>query len=197
MFTGIIEAVGNVVSVESSGSNLDVGIESGISNELKIDQSVSHNGVCLTVVKVDGDIHYANIIDETLKRSNLGVLRSGDLINLERSLRLSDRLDGHLVQGHVDTVAEVTSVEPMEGSSIISFELKESNKQVLVDKGSISINGVSLTVVNPSNERFSVALIPYTMEHTNLGILQKGDLVNIEFDMMGKYVQKLYEAAIE
>lgn len=189
MFTGIIESVGKVSKIEKSGSNLDFRIESDISNELKIDQSVAHNGVCLTVTKVEEGSHWVTAIDETLKKSSLGSIGSGVKLNLERCMKVDGRLDGHIVQGHVDTVAKVISTEDQDGSWLFTFELKDSG--LIVEKGSICINGTSLTCFNVKDRIFSVAIIPYTFEHTNFHQLAINDIVNIEFDIIGKYIHQI------
>ena len=194
MFTGIIEALGRIIAISGEGSNLRFLVESLISHEFKTDQSVSHDGVCLTVVKTEGKSHEVVVVDETLKRSNLGRKKIGDFINLERAMLMNARLDGHLVQGHVDDVAVVRKVKPNDGSWTFEFEYDKRHASLLVDKGSVSINGVSLTVVKPSRKKFSVAIIPYTMENTNFHLLQEGDEVNVEFDMIGKYVQRIMSA---
>ncbi len=188
MFTGIIECEGELVSIETEGSNAHLVIRSEISHELKIDQSVSHNGVCLTVVALSDDSHTVTAIDETLRRSNLGSLNIGDNINLERCLRADGRLDGHIVQGHVDTTGTCKSVRNEDGSWIFEFEHAKSVENTTVPKGSICVNGVSLTVVDSSPTTFSVAIIPYTYEHTNFRDLKPGSKVNLEFDVLGKYV---------
>ena len=190
MFTGIIETKGEVVSIIKDGSNLDISLKSDITNELKIDQSVSHNGVCLTVVKIDNDIYTVTAIKETLEKSNIGLLEVGDQINLERSMRLGDRLDGHIVQGHVDQKAKCTKVVEENGSWVFSFKYKNSDN-ITVEKGSVCVNGVSLTVVNSGDNDFSVAIIPYTYEHTNFNTFELGTVVNIEFDIVGKYIGKM------
>tara|TARA_B110000238_G_C16095941_1_gene426091 strand:- start:187 stop:774 length:588 start_codon:yes stop_codon:yes gene_type:complete len=190
MFTGIIETKGEVVSIIKDGSNLDISLKSDITNELKIDQSVSHNGVCLTVVKIDNDIYTVTAIKETLEKSNIGLLEVGDQINLERSMRLGDRLDGHIVQGHVDQKAKCTKVVEENGSWVFSFKYKNSDN-ITVEKGSVCVNGVSLTVVNSLDNDFSVAIIPYTYEHTNFNTFKVDTVVNIEFDIVGKYIGKM------
>jgi len=190
MFTGIIEALGKIKSIRKEGTNVHFAIESSISNELKIDQSVSHNGVCLTVVELDGDTHTVTAVEETLKRSNLGDLEIGSSINLERAMLANARLDGHLVQGHVDATGECVEVEARDGSWYFRFKYTPTEEHLLVDKGSISINGVSLTVVEPKEELFSVAIIPYTYEHTTFKTLKVGDRINLEFDVIGKYIAK-------
>lgn len=191
MFTGIIETLGTVKKIELEQSNIHFFIESSISVELKIDQSVSHNGVCLTVVGLEGDEHQVTAIHETLEKSNLGKLKVGDLVNLERCVKVDGRLDGHIVQGHVDQTAICTAVEPQEGSAIYTFEYDSKLNNITVEKGSITVNGISLTVVNSEKNSFSVAIIPYTLEHTNLKTIEVGSTVNLEFDIIGKYVSKL------
>ena len=193
MFTGIIEAMGKVVKVEKEQGNVHFTIRSPISKELKIDQSVSHNGVCLTVVALGENTHTVTAIDETLIRSNLGAWQPGTLVNLERCMVMNGRLDGHIVQGHVDAKATCTQAEEAAGSWIFSFEYPDDYRHLIVDKGSVCINGTSLTVVSPQKNRFSVAIIPYTFEHTNFRTLQVGDSVNIEFDIIGKYMARWME----
>ena len=192
MFTGIIEAFGSVKSLEKEGENLHIRIESELASELKIDQSVAHNGVCLTVVKCDASGYTVTAIDETLKKTNLGSLRLGSLVNLERAMKLGDRLDGHMVQGHVDQTAVCIMAETQDGSWSYTFEYDINSDHITIEKGSITINGVSLTVVNSKKNQFSVAIIPYTFEHTNFNQLKLGDSVNLEFDLIGKYLSKLY-----
>lgn len=191
MFTGIIEALGTVSEIKSEGSNFHVGIRSSISHELKIDQSVSHNGVCLTVTKVENNLHWVTAIDETLKKSALGKLKKGDTVNLERCMVANGRFDGHIVQGHVDQTGIVRSITDENGSWLFDFEYEAAPGNVTVEKGSICINGVSLTCFNSKPNGFTVAIIPYTYEHTNFGSLKAGDAVNLEFDIIGKYVKKL------
>ena len=191
MFTGIIETLGTVKKIELEQSNIHFFIESSISAELKIDQSVSHNGVCLTVVGLEGNEHQVTAIHETLEKSNLGKLKVGDLVNLERCVKVDGLLDGHIVQGHVDQTAICTAVEPQEGSAIYTFEYDSKLNNMTVEKGSITVNGISLTVVNSEKNSFSVAIIPYTLEHTNLKTIEVGSTVNLEFDIIGKYVSKL------
>ncbi|MEZ4927552.1 MAG: riboflavin synthase [Saprospiraceae bacterium] len=188
MFTGIIESLGKVTAIERDRSNVHFTVESNISPELKIDQSVSHNGVCLTVVDVQNSSHTVTAIDETLQRSNLSSWQIDSLVNLERCLPIGGRLDGHLVQGHVDDVAECIGIQEKDGSWLCTFRYKPSRTQLVVEKGSICINGVSLTVVKPEKDLFSVAIIPYTWEHTNFHQLQAGSIVNLEFDIIGKYI---------
>lgn len=193
MFTGIVEGMGTVTNLKKDQDNLHITLKSDFTNELKIDQSVSHNGVCLTVVNIDGDEYTVTAIHETLIKSNLGKLNIGDKVNLERSMLLGERLDGHIVQGHVDQTATCLSVEEQNGSWFYTFEYDNSKNNITIEKGSISINGVSLTVVNSKDKRFSVAIIPYTHENTNFKNIKSGTTVNLEFDVIGKYVQKLYD----
>ena len=192
MFTGIIESFGKVVDLEKDQKNLHLTLESSLTQELKIDQSLAHNGVCLTVVKIEGDQYTVTAIQETLEKSNLNKIKKDDLINLERAIIMNSRLDGHIVQGHVDQVGICRGVAFRDGSWFFDFEYDQNKKNITIEKGSICVNGVSLTVVNSGLERFSVAIIPYTYEHTNFHLLQKGDTVNLEFDMIGKYISKLY-----
>ena len=191
MFTGIIEELSEVVALEKEGSNLHISCKSEISNALKIDQSVAHNGVCLTVVDVKNGIHSVTAIKETLDKSNLGLLEIGSKINLERCLKMDGRLDGHIVQGHVDLTAKCKKIKEENGSYLFTLEHKES-ENITVEKGSVCVNGVSLTVVDAQDTSFSVAIIPYTFEHTNFKDLKVGDLVNIEFDILGKYISKMF-----
>lgn len=193
MFTGIIEAPGKIVSIREEGTNKRFTMESPISSELKIDQSVSHDGVCLTVVAVQGNQHQVVAVDETLQRSNFNSKKEGDTINLERSVAMNARMDGHIVQGHVDGTAIVKKIEAKNGSWIFYFDINKKEAMLLVDKGSVAINGVSLTVIKPGKKKFSVAIIPYTFEHTSFGRLQEGEAVNIEFDIIGKYVRRMIE----
>lgn len=190
MFTGIIEALGVVQDIRREGSNVHFTIASPLSGELKIDQSVSHNGVCLTVVELGSGVHTVTAIDETLKRSNIGDLQVGSLVNLERSMQHNGRLDGHIVQGHVDTTGICTRVEVLDGSWYFHIQYTPTPEHLLVDKGSVAINGVSLTVVNPVKDHFAVAIIPYTFEHTTFKQLQAGMRVNLEFDIIGKYIAR-------
>lgn len=191
MFTGIVEEVAEVVEVRSQGTNRDLVLKARMTPELKVDQSVAHNGVCLTVVAIHGDTYTVTAVEETLQRSNLGDLRAGDAVNLERSLRLGDRLDGHMVQGHVDTVTLCMDVADREGSWAFTFALPEDAKGLVVPKGSICLNGVSLTIASLEAETFSVAIIPYTYAHTTFHRLQAGHRVNVEYDVLGKYVQRM------
>lgn len=194
MFTGIIENLGNVVKVEKSQTNLELYIESTLAGELKVDQSVAHNGVCLTVVEIFGDRTYrVTAIEETIEKTNLGDLIEGDFINLERCMVLGGRLDGHIVQGHVDQIGICENIKEKDGSWIYSFSYDTSLENVTVEKGSITVNGTSLTVVNSSRGIFDVAIIPYTYENTVFKTLVKGDKVNLEFDVIGKYVARVME----
>ena len=191
MFTGIIETMGTITRIEREGGNVHYSLSSNITHELKIDQSLAHNGVCLTVVAIDGDQYTVTAIQETLDKTALKQWTVGDKINLERAMRLGDRLDGHMVQGHVDEVASCISVEDQNGSWLYRFAYSEDSKNMTIEKGSICVNGTSLTVVGSASNTFGVAIIPYTYEHTVFHQLQKGDLVNVEFDMVGKYIAKL------
>ena len=191
MFTGIIETVGEVVAIKQEGNNTHFKIASSFSAELKVDQSVSHNGVCLTVVWVGDGFHWVVAVQETLAKSNLGNLQEGDHVNLERCMIANGRFDGHIVQGHVDQVGTCTSVKDENGSWLFDFEYDASTGNVTVEKGSISVNGVSLTCFDSGLNKFTVAIIPYTYEHTNFHEIKKGDSVNLEFDIIGKYVKRL------
>ena len=191
MFTGIIETIGRVIELKKDQDNLHLIIESDISNELKIDQSVAHNGVCLTVVAMADGTHTVTAVAETLNKSNFGKLKEGDFINLERCMQMNGRLDGHIVQGHVDQTGICTEVNDKLGSWEYTFKYDPSEGNVTVEKGSICVNGISLTVVNSIENSFSVAIIPYTYEHTNMQQIKKGDTVNLEFDIIGKYVARL------
>ena len=192
MFTGIIEAFGKVVDLEKDQENLHLSLESSLTQELKIDQSLAHNGVCLTVVETTADRYTVTAIQETLEKSNLGGIKMGDLINLERAMMMNSRLDGHIVQGHVDQIGFCTGVDFRDGSWFFDFEYDQNQKNITIEKGSICVNGVSLTVVNSGLNHFSVAIIPYTYEHTNFHLIQKGNTVNLKFDMIGKYISKLH-----
>lgn len=196
MFTGIIETLGRLTDIIPERGNLHFAIESEISSELKIDQSVSHNGVCLTVVSVDSGKHVVTAIEETLLKSNLGSLRVGDLLNLERCMQMNGRIDGHIVQGHVDQTAICIDARELPGSWEYTFDYDPATGNVTVEKGSICVNGISLTVVNSNESSFSVAIIPYTFEHTNMKNLKKGDAVNLEFDIIGKYVARLMRSEV-
>ena len=191
MFTGIIEGFGKVIELKSDKENLHITLESKLANELKIDQSLAHNGVCLTVVDIKGDQYVVTAVEETLIKSNLGNLKLGDFINLERAMKINGRLDGHIVQGHVDQTGICIGVENKDGSWIYEFEYTSDPGNITIEKGSITINGVSLTVINSGINTFSVAIIPYTYEHTNFNFIKVGDIVNLEFDMIGKYIKKI------
>ncbi|MEK9781453.1 MAG: riboflavin synthase [Flavobacteriaceae bacterium] len=193
MFTGIIEAFGTVEKMEQEQGNLHLSLASDLAPELKIDQSLAHNGVCLTVVAKTPTSYTVTAIQETLNKTNLGALQVGAKVNLERAMQMNARLDGHLVQGHVDVVGVCTEARETEGSWLFSFEYPETVDYVTIEKGSITVNGVSLTVVNSGKNTFSVAIIPYTYEHTNFHQLQKGSPVNLEFDLIGKYIAKLQQ----
>ena len=200
MFTGIIEATGRVTGIEKEGTNVHFTIESPVSAALKVDQSIAHDGVCLTVVKREDNRHTVTAVEETLLRSNLGQWRVGTLVNLERAMAANGRLDGHMVQGHVDTTGRCVGVEELDGSWYFHFQYQPGPEHLLVDKGSICINGVSLTVVDPEEDRFKVAIIPYTFEHTNFQRIADGTAVNLEFDILGKYISKylaLYAGALK
>ena len=198
MFSGIIEEYATVVDVKQDRDNIDITLTCSFTPQLKIDQSVAHNGVCLTVVRIEGDNYVVTAMKETLDRSNLGLLKKGDRVNVERSMMMSGRLDGHIVQGHVDQTAICTNVEDANGSKYFTFKYefeKDMAKRgyFTVDKGSVTVNGVSLTVCNPTNDSFQVAIIPYTFEHTNFHDITVGTKVNIEFDILGKYIARLKE----
>ncbi len=193
MFTGIIETLGIVSDLCPDQGNLHLTISSNLAPELKIDQSIAHNGICLTVVAIADGLHTVTAIEETLNKTNLGHLQKGDLVNLERCMRMNDRLDGHIVQGHIDQTAVCTAYKELEGSWEYTFQYNATLKNVTVEKGSICVNGVSLTVVNSFENTFSVAIIPYTYEHTNLQQIKEGSIVNLEFDVIGKYVARLMQ----
>ena len=196
MFSGIVEAMARVVTVEQDRENKHFTLECAFGHELHIDQSVAHNGVCLTVVSTDGDRYVVTAMDETLRRSNLGEWQEGNMVNVERSMLMNGRLDGHIVQGHVDQTATCVSIEDAEGSFIYTFSYESSPEMIArgyftVDKGSVTVNGVSLTVCEPTADTFKVCIIPYTYEHTNFHTLKVGSKVNIEFDILGKYISRL------
>ncbi|MDR1742570.1 MAG: riboflavin synthase [Dysgonamonadaceae bacterium] len=196
MFSGIVEEAATVVALQKNKGNLNITLRCSFTHELKIDQSVAHNGVCLTVVNIEGDTYTVTAIKETLDRSNLGLLKTGSKVNLERSMLMNGRLDGHIVQGHVDQTAVCTDVVETDGSWYYTFEYtfdREMAKKgyLTVDKGSVTVNGVSLTVVNPTDNTFRVAIIPYTHEMTNFHQIKKGSVVNIEFDIIGKYISRI------
>lgn len=193
MFSGIVEETAKVVKIEKELENLHFTLYCSFTNELKIDQSVAHNGVCLTVVKIEDDTYTVTAMKETLERSNLGLLNVGDLVNIERSMIMDGRLDGHIVQGHVDQTAKCVNVEDAQGSWIFTFQYDSSKEMIergyfTVDKGSVTVNGVSLTVCNPTNNTFQVCIIPYTFENTNFKNIKKDTVVNLEFDIIGKYI---------
>lgn len=196
MFSGIIEGLAEIVAIDKDRNNVHLTLRCPFAGELVIDQSVAHNGVCLTVVRQEGDTYTVTAIDETLKRSNLGLLKVGDKVNVERSMLMNGRLDGHIVQGHVDETAECIAIEQAEGSYVYTFRYKldidmARRGYCTVDKGSVAVNGVSLTVCEPTNNTFKVCIIPFTYEHTNFHTLRVGSLVNIEFDILGKYLSRL------
>lgn len=193
MFTGIIETLGRIKSIEKEQDNIHISISSDITNELKIDQSVAHNGICLTVVAIENDCYTVTAIKETIEKTNLGHWNTGDVVNLERAMRLGDRLDGHIVQGHVDQIGKCINVENANGSWYYTFQYDSSLNNITIEKGSITVNGVSLTVVNSKRNEFSVAIIPYTYEHTNFHEIKEGSIINLEFDVIGKYVSRLQE----
>ena len=198
MFSGIIEEFATVVAVKNDRNNIDLTLQCSFVNELGIDQSVAHNGVCLTVVRIDNDTYTVTAMKETLDRTNLGLLKVGDKVNVERSMLMNGRLDGHIVQGHVDETARCIAVEDANGSTYFTFEYPENREMAkkgyfTVDKGSVTVNGVSLTVCNPTNNTFQVAIIPYTLEHTNFCDIKVGSVVNLEFDILGKYIARLQQ----
>jgi riboflavin synthase len=188
MFTGIIEAMGIITHIEEQGTNKTFQVKSSLSSQLKVDQSLSHNGVCLTVEAVNGDTYQVTAIAETLLKSNLGNYKAGDSINLERCLQLNGRLDGHLVQGHVDATGKILEKKNLDGSWLFTTSFPSEYAGLVINKGSICMNGVSLTIFDITNSQFTVAIIPYTLENTNLQHLDKGDIVNLEFDLIGKYI---------
>lgn len=197
MFSGIVEEAARVVDIQKEKENIHFTLTCSFAHELKVDQSVSHNGVCLTVVKQEGDTYTVTAIKETLEKSNLGLLEIGHKVNLERSMRIDSLLDGHLVQGHVDQTATCTKVEEADGSWYYTFEYDQSKGNITVEKGSISVNGVSLTVVNSKDNSFQVAIIPYTQEVTNFHTFEVGTVVNLEFDIVGKYITKILQQYIQ
>lgn len=191
MFTGIIETLGIIEEITKEEGNIHLKVASKLAHEVKIDQSVAHNGVCLTVVACDENSHVVTAIQETIDKTTLGTWQVGDVINLERAMKLGDRLDGHIVQGHVDQTGVCTSIEEANGSWVFTFEYDANLMNITIEKGSITVNGTSLTVVNSERNRFSVAIIPYTYEHTNFHTFKVGTKVNLEFDVIGKYVARL------
>jgi len=193
MFTGIVERLGTVKKIKQENTNYHFTISSGIENELYIDQSVAHNGVCLTIVEITDDSYVVTAINETMVKTNLGDLKVDDEVNLERAVLGQTRMDGHMVQGHVDGITTCNKIKDENGSWYFTFQLNKENRSLVVNKGSICVNGVSLTVVNPTKDEFSVAIIPYTYEHTNFKNIKVGEKVNLEFDIIGKYVQRYLE----
>ena len=192
MFTGIIETLGVIQEIKKEKDNIHITVNSSITSELRIDQSVAHNGICLTVVALNDTFYTVTAIDETIKKTNLGSWQEGDSVNLERAMKLGDRLDGHIVQGHVDQTGTCIAAEETNGSWSYTFEYDETLHNITIEKGSITVNGVSLTVVNSNKNQFSVAIIPYTHEHTNFNSFKVGTKINLEFDVIGKYVARLY-----
>ena len=195
MFTGIVEVQGKVSEIVKKERNFNFCISSTLSSGLKVDQSIAHNGVCLTVMALEGDKHWVTVVDESMQKTNLETLNIGDSVNLERCMIANGRFDGHVVQGHVDKTARILSIEDAQGSWLFTFIFDDPNN-LMVEKGSVTINGISLTCFNVSENQFQVAIIPYTYEHTNLGVLKGGDRVNIEFDIIGKYVEKILSKRI-
>ena len=193
MFTGIIETLGRVEKIEKDRENINLTIQTNITDELKIDQSIAHNGVCLTVVAISGKNYVVTAIKETLDKTNLGHLSENDLLNIERAMKLGDRLDGHIVQGHVDQTAVCKEVLENDGSWVFTFGYDSNANNITIEKGSVTVNGVSLTVVDSKKNQFSVAIIPYTYTHTGFSKFKKGTIVNLEFDVIGKYVARLHE----
>ena len=192
MFTGIIETLGIIKEIKKDNDNLHITVSSSITHELKIDQSVAHNGVCLTVIAIDNEEYTVTAIRETIVKTNLAEWRIGDLLNLERAMKLGDRLDGHIVQGHIDQTGICVAISEANGSWYFTFEYDSKLNNITIEKGSITVNGVSLTVLNSKSNEFSVAIIPYTFEHTNFKAFQLGTKINLEFDVVGKYVARLY-----
>ena len=192
MFTGIIETLGTIQEIKKEKDNIHITIDSSITSELKIDQSVAHNGICLTVVALKDTFYTVTAINETIKKTNLSFWKTGDIVNLERAMKLGDRLDGHIVQGHADQTGTCIVAQETNGSWLYTFEYDETLNNITIEKGSITVNGVSLTVVNSKKNQFSVAIIPYTYDHTNFKSFQVGTKINLEFDVIGKYVSRLY-----
>lgn len=190
MFTGIIESLAKVIEVKRNGTNIDFKIESEITYELKIDQSVAHNGVCLTVTKIDGKEYWVTAVEETLKKTNLNSLTEGNHVNLERCMKADGRYDGHMVYGHVDTIGKCIQHQKLEGSHLFTFEFDQTNAHLIVEKGSICINGISLTIFDVKENEFTVTIIPYTYDHTNIKELKVNSTVNLEFDIIGKYINR-------
>lgn len=191
MFTGIIESISTVKSIEREGTNITFGLIASFTNELRVDQSIAHDGVCLTVTRIENDTYYVTAIQETLNRTNLGLLHIGSKVNVERCVLVGGRLDGHIVQGHVDCIGVCDEITDMQGSWIFRFGISKEQSRYFIEKGSICINGVSLTVVQAGNDFFTVAVIPFTFQHTTMGLLGVGDKVNLEFDVIGKYVERM------
>jgi riboflavin synthase len=192
MFTGIIETLGTVQEIKKDKDNVHITIASSITDELQIDQSVAHNGICMTVIAINKNLYTVTAIGETIKKTNIPHWKTGDIINLERAMKLGDRLDGHIVQGHVDQIGNCITAKETNGSWYYTFEYDESLENITIEKGSITVNGVSLTVVDSGKNNFSVAIIPYTFENTNFKTFKEGTKINLEFDVIGKYVSKLY-----
>ena len=192
MFTGIIETLGTIQEIKKDKDNIHITIASSLTDELQIDQSVAHNGICMTVVAIDKDLYTVTAIGETIKKTNISHWQTGDMVNLERAMKLGDRLDGHIVQGHVDQIGNCIVAKETNGSWYYTFEYDAALENITIEKGSITVNGVSLTVVDSGKNNFSVAIIPYTFEHTNFNSFKEGTKVNLEFYVIGKYVSKLY-----
>ena len=190
MFTGIIENLAKIISIKKSKSNLDITLSSSLTSEFKIDQSISHNGICLTIINIDGNNYTVTAIEETINKTTINSWKKGDFVNLERAMKLGDRLDGHMIQGHVDQIGTCVDVTTKDGSWEYAIQYEKS-ENLTVEKGSIAVNGVSLTVIDSKTNSFKVAIIPYTYEHTNFKTLRKGDLINLEFDILGKYLYKM------
>ena len=190
MFTGIIENLGKIISIKKSKSNLDITLSSSLTSEFKIDQSISHNGICLTITNIDGNNYTVTAIEETINKTTINNWKKGDFVNLERAMKLGDRLDGHMIQGHIDQIGTCVDVTTKDGSWEYAIQYEKS-ENLTVEKGSIAVNGVSLTVIDSKTNSFKVAIIPYTYEHTNFKTLRKGDLINLEFDILGKYLYKM------
>lgn len=190
MFTGIIENLAKIISIKKSKSNLDITLSSSLTSEFKIDQSISHNGICLTVISIDGNNYTVTAIEETINKTTINSWKKGDFVNLERAMKLGDRLDGHMIQGHIDQIGTCVDVTTKDGSWEYAIQYEKS-ENLTVEKGSIAVNGVSLTVIDSKTNSFKVAIIPYTYEHTNFKTLRKGDLINLEFDILGKYLYKM------
>lgn len=193
MFTGIIETLGTIKEISKEQENLHIKVASAFTNELKIDQSVAHNGICLTVVAIENDIYTVTAIQETIEKTNIGTWKENDIVNLERAMKLGARLDGHIVQGHVDQIGICKNIEESNGSWYFTFEYNSNLNNITIEKGSITVNGTSLTVVNSKENEFSVAIIPYTYENTSFKTFKKGTVINLEFDVIGKYVKRIHD----